>query len=283
VKKLLCLNVEILSAFEQTKPIFFHSIPMPALCSAFVTTSMLDSINGAQQLIEENNLVEVVYHTSDVNWFSSLDKIIYQTINSRLHVTKESIFYSGAFAPEKTPAFVSMRLPLSCITPTSHPPTKELNLSFLSTDTAKALIDEIENLEREMQIATDRYESLEGLSNAIEGLKTASIIAKSNKTNALAHEVSTELKLLIKATEVHETAVQEKCEILCKRILNVSVGDRIISVSHYKNKSLEIQVESVRYYNGTMYLDGPKVLKNGSLGKRSETAYINLVPEDEHQ
>ncbi len=35
--------------------------------------------------------------------------------------------------------------------------------------------------------------------------------------------------------------------------------------------------------DGTLYLDGPKVLKSGTLGKRNETVYITLVPDNEHQ
>lgn len=133
-----------------------------------------------------------------------------------------------------------------------------------------------------MQIAWERHESLEQLDSAIDGLKTASVIAKSSKTDALAHEVSAELKQLMQETEELEMAIEKKCETLCKRILGVSIGDRIITQIRLNNKNQEIQIESVRYYNGTMYLEGPKVLKRGSLGKRSESAFITLIPEDEH-
>jgi len=282
-KKLLCLNVELLKAFDETKRIYSFVIPAPTLCSTFVNASMIDSISDAQRLIAENDLVEVVLHTSDVNWFSSLDEMIYQTINSSLHVTKDYMYYSGAFAPEKLPVFVSTRLPLSCINPIGYPPTKELNLSLLSSDTAKALIAEIENLEREMKLAWDRQESLEGLGSTIDGLKTASLIAKNSKTDELADEVSAELKQLIKENEELEKTVEKKCVLLCKRIFGVSIGDRIITQSHYKNKNMEIQIASVRYYERTMYLDGPKVLKDGSLGKRSDSVYITLITDNEHQ
>lgn len=277
------MNVELLKAFDRTKAIYSYSIQSPNICSVFVTASMNEMINRALSLIEDNGLLEVVYDAPEVNWFSSLDERIYQSINSSLHINKDGIFYSGAFAPEKIPVFVSTRLPLSNIASDEHQLSKELNLSFLSTDIAKALIDEIENLDREMQIAWKRHESLEELDRAIDSLDSASVLANGSKTDALAYEVSVELKQLMQETELLEGEIEKKCETLCKRVLGIAIGDRVITQSHGTNNHQEIQVKSVRYYDGTLYLDGPKVLKSGTLGKRNETVYITLVPDNEHQ
>lgn len=282
-KKLLCLSVELLKAFDRQKSGYLYSVPSPNLCSVFVTASMNEVINDALRLIEDNGLLEVVYNAPEVNWFSSLDDRIYQSINSSLHINKESLFYSGAFSPDKTPVFVSTRLPLSVILSGAHQSSKVLNLSFLSSETAKALIAEILNLDREMQIAWKRHESLEALDTAIDSLDSASILANGSRTDVLAYEVSVELKLLMQETELLEVEIEKKCETLCKRVLDISLGDRVVTQHNYKNSAQEIQVASVRYYNGTLYLDGPKVLKSGALGKRSETAYIILVPDNEHQ
>lgn len=282
-KKLLCLNVELLKGFDRTKPVYSYSVPSPNLCSVFVTVSLIEAIDSARRLIEDHGLLEIVYSVPDVNWFSSLDDRVYQAINSSMHINKESLFYSGAFAPDTAPVFVSTRLSLSNIASGEHQPSKELNLSFLSTDTAKALIAEIENVDREMQISLKRQESLEELDTALDSLTSASILANISKTDALAYEVSVELKELMWETELLEREIQKKCETLCKRVLGIASGDHVITQNHYKNNPQEIQIEAVRYYDGVMYLDGPKVLKNGTLGKRSETAYITLVPNNEHQ
>lgn len=281
-RKLLCLNVELLQALDRAQRIYSFGTPTPKLCSAFVTSSLIKTIDNALALMEKNDLLEVTVHSKDVNWFSSLDDRIYQRINANLHITRDSIYYTGAFEPEKIPVFTSTRLPISSIAPPKQTQPKELNLSLLSSNAAKALIAEIENLDKEMQIAWERQESLEELNTAIESLKTASLIAASTKTNALAQEVSNELKQLINENESLESRIEKKCEILCKTILGVSVGDHILTQTHYKNKNQEIQIQSVRYYNNTIYLDGPKVLKSGLLGKRSESAHVTLVPDNEH-
>lgn len=280
-KKLLCLNVELLKAFDSSKRNYSFHVPFPALCSTFISTSLIDAIDTAQRLIDEHDLVEIVSQTTEVNWFSSLDQKIYQTINSALHVTKSSLYFSGAFAPQKEPVFVSKRLPLSCIEPTGITVTKELNLSLLKTDTAKTLIVEIENLDREMRLAWERQDSLETLDSALEELSTTSIIVNSDKTDLLAHEVGTEIKQLMKEAERLELTIEKKCEILCKRVLDLAVGDQIVTQLDYQNKSQEIRIESVRYYDGVLCLNGSKMLKNGASGKRTESAYIVLVPKDE--
>ena len=257
--------------------------PSPKLCSAFVTADLINAIDKAQSLISEHGLNEVSFRSNDVNWFSSLSERIYQEIRSNLHVTKDCIYYSGAFAPEKVPVFVSTRLPLSSINPDEKRAAKELNLAFLATDTAKALISEIENLDREMQLAWERLDSLEGLGSAIDGIKAASFTAPSEKTDELALQVGIEITQLEKETEKLEQLIDKKCELLCSRVLGISVGDLIITQTKFNNKNQQIQMESVRYHSGTLYLTGPKVLKNGSLGKRSESAYVTLVPDDEHK
>lgn len=282
-KKLLCLNVELLNAYNNAKSMYPFMLPSPKLCSAFVTADLINAIDKAQSLINEHDLNEVSFHSNDVNWFSSLSERIYQGIHSNLHVTKDCIYYSGAFAPEKTPVFVSTRLPLLSITPDEKRAVKELNLAFLATDTAKALISEIENIDREMQLAWERLDSLEELCSAIDGIKAASFTAPSEKTDELALQVNIEITQLEKETEKLEQLIEKKCELLCSRVLSISVGDRIITQTKLNNKNQEIQLESIRYYNGTLYLTGPKVLKNGSLGKRSESAYVTLVPDDEHK
>jgi hypothetical protein len=220
-------------------------------------------------LIEEYALVEIVSQTTGVNWFCSMDQKIYQTINSSLPVTKNSIYFSGAFEPQREPVFVSKHIPISCIDPMGKPASITLNLSLLGTDFAKALITEIKNW--------DRQDSLETLDSALDELNSASIIANGEKTELLAHELGVEVKLLMQETNRLELTIQKKCELLCKRVLSEAIGDQIVTQIGYQNKNQEIRIESVRYYDRVLYLDGPKILKNRALGKRTEPALITLI------
>ncbi|MEC7824789.1 MAG: hypothetical protein VYD12_09635 [Pseudomonadota bacterium] len=279
-KKLLCLNVELLKAYEHAKPVYGLRLPSPRLCSVLVTAKLIDIIDKAQVLIEEHGLEEVAFRTLDVNWFNSLNDLIFQEIRSCLHITKNSIYFTGAFAPENKPVFISTRLPLSAIDPCHHSST-ELNLSLLSSNRAQAIIDDIENLDREMKVAWERQESLESLGAAIVDLKPSSPVVLENKTDALASEINCEIRELEKTLVKLEYSVEEQCINLCKEVLGISVGDRIITQTRVDNKHLEIQISSIRYYDGTLFIDGIKVLKNGTLGKRTETAFVSLRSDDE--
>lgn len=279
-KKLLCLNVELLKAYEQARPVYALRLPSPRLCSILVTAELIDTIDKAQVLIEEHSLEEVAFLTLDVNWFNSLNDVIFQEIRSCLHITRNSIYFTGSFAPEKKPVFISTRLPLSAIDPNHHSST-ELNLSLLSSNRAQAIIDDIENLDREMKVAWERQESLESLGDAIVDLKPSSLVVRENKTDALALEINHEIRELDKTLVKLEHSVEEQCINLCKEVLGVSVGDRIVTQARVDSKHLEIQISSIRYYDGTLFIDGIKVLKNGSLGKRTETAFVSLRSDDE--
>lgn len=221
-KKLLCLNVELLKAYEQARPVYALRLPSPRLCSILVTAELIDTIDKAQVLIEEHSLEEVAFRTLDVNWFNSLNDVIFQEIRSCLHITKNSIYFTGAFAPENKPVFVSTRLPLSTIDPSHHSST-ELNLSLLSSNWAQAIIDDIENLDREMKVAWERQESLESLGDAIVDLKPSSLVVRGNKTDALALEINHEIRELEKTLVKLEHAVEEQCINLCKEVLGISV------------------------------------------------------------
>lgn len=282
MKRLLCLNVELLKAFDPLPRGYGFPIPSPTLCSTFVSASLTDAIASAQCLIDEHNLMEIVSQTTEVNWFSSLDQQIYQTINSSLHVTRNSIYFSGAFAPQKEPVFVSKRLPLTYLESNYKNKTNALNLSFLKSDTAKVMIAEIESFDRELTLAWERQDSLETLDTALNELNPASLIADSEKTDRLAHAVGIEIKQLIKASERLEVIIENKCELLCQRVLGVAVGDQIVTQTNNQNTTQCIQIEAIKYYNGTLYLNGPKRLKNGLLGKRAETVSIELLKRDEH-
>ncbi len=278
----MCLNVDLLKTFEPASARYSFLIPRPSLCSALVTSTLLKKIDEGLQLIELNGLIEVVYKIEDINWFSSLDDLIYQKINTNLHITNGAIYFSGAFAPEKLPVFVSKRLPLSSVMTRDFTKPKELNLSLLSSEAAIVLIQEIKQLEKELNIALDRQYSLDDLDNALNKLTSASVISESTSTSALAYEVSAEIKMLSIANEKLESYIDEKCKILCKQILGIGIGDYIVTQSHFQNNIIEIQITSARYHDGVIYLDGPKVLKSGELGKRTETASITLVNKDEH-
>ena len=281
-KKLLCLNVELLKAYEQARPIYTLRLPSPRLCSILVTAKLIDTIDKAQVLIEEHGLEEVAFRTLDVNWFNSLNDVIFQEIRSCLHITRNSIYFTGSFAPENKPVFVSTRLPLSAIEPCHHSST-ELNLSLLSSNRAQAIIDDIENLDREMKVAWERQESLESLGDAIVELKPSSLVVRGNKTDALALEINHEIRELEKTLVKLEYAVEQQCINLCIEVLGISVGDRIVTQARVDSKHLEIQISSIRYYDGTLFIDGIKVLKNGALGKRTETAFVYLRSDDERQ
>lgn len=281
-KKLLCLNVELLKAYEHARPAYVLGLPSPRLCSILVTDKLIDTIDKAHELIEEHGLEEVSLRTLDVNWFKSINDVIFQEIYSCLHITRNSIYFTGSFAPEKKPMFVSTRLPLSAMEPSHHSST-ELNLSLLSSNRAQAIIDDIENLDREMKVAWERQGSLESLGEAIADLKPSSLVVRENKTDALASEINREIRELEKTLVKLEHSVEEQCMNLCKEVLGVSVGDRIVTQTRIDSKHLEIQISSIRYYDGTLFIDGIKVLKNGALGKRTETAFVSLRSDDERQ
>jgi hypothetical protein len=64
------MNVEILNAFDPNKYRYYNRVPTPKLCSVFLTADLLNSVERAKRVVDENNLVEVALNVCDVDWFA---------------------------------------------------------------------------------------------------------------------------------------------------------------------------------------------------------------------
>ena len=93
--------------------------------------------------------------------------------------------------------------------------------------------------------------------------------------------LSLDILKLDSQAEKLEATLNNKCIELCTSVLGIKPGDRIYTRQYATDVKRQIILEQVRYYNGTLYLDGPKVLQNGSIGKRTETCCIELESTDE--
>jgi hypothetical protein len=256
-------------------------MPAPQLCSVFLTPELLNNIETALCVIEKNNLVEVALNVDDVNWFATIEEHFFQSITSQIHVQRDSIYFTGAFSPSTESLFQTKRVPLSSINEPLSFNNRTINLALLDSTIAKEKINEIEYLDKELTTSWERAESLENLKEACIGVKHSSISEDGTETDKMVRTLLAEIGQL----EHHIQKVEQKIEAasveLCKVVLDISIGDRLLTQSSSPNRNIEIVVELVSYYSGTLRIEGPKVLKNRQVGKRHEIAYVKIRNDNE--
>jgi len=278
-KKLLCLNVEELKCPDKSASYFSNYLPK--LCSVFITQTLFDNVNRAMSILSENDLLEIVLSVDYINWFIAVDKQIFQTVNSQLHVRSSHLYFSGAFAPQREPSFQTTWIPVNSIKTESKALSKIINNALLTSPVAKAAIAEIKYLDNEREVATNRQDSLEVLNNVMNSLPPASLFSNGRNSDDALQALFLESKQLEKHIDKLEDKINQCCLALCKSVLDIGIGDRLFTQTNYKNQNREIVVEAVTYYDGTIFVEGPKALQNNTLGKRNETVSIEIVTKHE--
>ena len=248
-QKLLCVSVDELTELRASHR--EHWVKSPTLCSALISEELLQDVEKGQAILSEHHINEVVITVQYLNWFYSLNKRVFQTVTSYLHVRQNEIYFSGALYPQTNAAFRSHCIPISEVTDQAIVPIK-LDYSLLDT-----------------------------LSNSLEAITPSPISDIENESDHHLRALSQDILRLDSQAEKLEATLNIKCIELCTSVLGIKPGDRIYTRQYASDVKRQIILEQVRYYNGTLYLDGPKVLQNGSIGKRTETCCIEVESADE--
>jgi hypothetical protein len=281
MNKLLCIDVEELKQFKEVERNYWDTVSSPKICAIFLTENLSKQISKYVALIDVNELDEVAVQETSLNWFHSLDKRSYYTIHARMHVGIDFVYFSGAFAPQKIPEFQSKRVPLNNFELNKEVSSKTVNTALLNSPQAIVIISEIERLSEEQSILWERQDSLSDLKASFDELRPASCLVESGENDGFSASLVNEIAALEKTSESLEGLLESKCWYLCKTILGLSINDRVVMISENNVKSCEILLKTVSYSDGELYLNGPKVLQSGAIGKRSEMVMITLVQANE--
>jgi hypothetical protein len=282
MNKLLCIHVEELRAFQTIERNYWDTSRCPQICAVLLNERFSLELNKCLKVLAENELDEVAVKVQYLNWFHSLNERIYHQISTKMHVTKSSVYFTGGYAPQDTPLFHSKRVPLQSALLNENVLAINVNTALLNQTKALTITMELERLHEELLILWERQDSLNDIREALENLKPSSNLVDSSANDSFSVSLVNEVLELDKNIELTEKALESKSWYLCKTILGLRAGDRISVIQGSESKPLEIMLETISYSDGNIYLQGSKILSSGSVGKRTETAVIKLLHENEH-
>jgi len=274
-KKLLCAKVEPLYAFTSSHREYW--IKQPTICSLYISKRFINDIHDVLEVIRLNKFTEVTIAVDYVTWHYSVNETVIQKVNASLHVEPKEIYFTGSIHPEKKASFKSSVVNIADILNT---PIQALEISGQQIDTieAKLLIKEIENLDKEYQAIYQRRDALEDIKITLERLPPPPVSI--NDISDQIQPLSQHIVAIENALEKIERKLVTECLELCRSVLGMEKGDSIWFQDHKMGRQ-SLVLDNVRFWDGTMFLDGSNILKNGVRGKRKETIALPLYNPNE--
>lgn len=276
-KRLLCAKVEPLYAFSSSYREFW--IKQPTICSLHISDRFINDIHDVLEVIRVNKFAEATIAIDYVTWHYSVNETVIQKINSSLHVEPKEIYFTGSIHPEKKASFKSSVVNIADILNTPIHPL-EINSQQIDTVEAKFLIKEIESLNNEYQTIYQRRDALEDIKTSLERLPPQPLSI--NDINDQIPPLSQHIVATEHALEKIEKKLVTKCLDLCKSVLGIEKGDSVWFQDDKMGRQ-SLVLNDVRFWDGTMFLDGSNILKSGARGKRKETISLQLYNPNERQ
>jgi len=267
---IICLGVNEL---YQDKDVQQPITTQPSLCFFEFTEELKDTIDKVKKLLFEQSFHEVTIQVFTVNWYFNLTNRYHHNVQSFLHISQESIYFSGILSPYKKEHFSTARININQLS-FNQIPIKEIDLNQLTIPLAIGLINKIQNLSK---LHLEQEELYYGIDPIITELREL------DKKTALDIHLDSESQLDFlnkKANEIYSKMEKIEGEVnllasqLVYQIFGIMKGDWISYVDPINDMLIQLQFEQCNVYNGILNITGPVVTKAGVLGKREQ--YINI-------
>jgi hypothetical protein len=273
-RQVLCLSV-----FRKNMPSGTNEMqwlyPTPKFALRIVTESLLKKIEQLRSVLVEQQLVSAACLDTEVSWFESVEQ------NSRLHaqavmnVSVDKVWFSGRVEPHSEDYFETQAIQLSDIFD-HEKSVKTMGFHQFNSPLAMPLIREIRKKSTESDALFRRYDAFEELSDSLNKITNIETDCLNTNLDSMCHELAQQIDKLKSADDKAE----KKLDILCLKLLNVvfgiTVGDRIDYLSSNSDRPISLVVRRASFYDSSLIVSGPKILKSGGVGKRDESIFIPL-------
>ena len=267
---IICLGVNELYQDKQAQS---PPTTLPTLCFFEFTQSLQDTIDNTRKLLFEQDLHEVTFKTSTVNWHFNLTNRYHHDIQSLIHIDAMFIRFSGMLRPYKSPHFSTATISINQLK-FNQIPINSINLDQLTTPLAKGLINKITQLSKQYSEQEELYYAIEPTLNHLRELdeKTAFYIhLDSDLQLGLLNKKGNEFYTKMETIEAEMNYLSEQ---VLHQIFGLKKGDWLSYIDASSGASTQLQFEQCRVYGTTLNIIGPGITKAGVIGKREQ--YINI-------
>lgn len=277
-RRLYCLGIKPIYAEPSEYGRQWQLLPMPSMCLCDFSPEITKLIVSLKNIVLENSLSELSKRTTLVTWFFEQTNRYHIDVPSFIHVSESYVYFSGCIPPYKQTYFQTHQIPLHEILE-GQKNFQAIDLARLSVPLAKSLLSEITAKSAEQERISNRYYALDEVFTALAKLDDEVIEPLNTSIADYTVSLSSEIAQLQKQDSCLELEIEELCKKLLYRIFGLSIGDWVISSVR---SPVQLQIQRVSFYQSSIILTGPIITKKGDVGKREETIYLDILPNDEH-
>jgi hypothetical protein len=249
--------------------------PTPKFALRIVTDPLIKKIEQLRDVLLEQQLVSVSCLDTEVSWFESVEQSSRLLAQAVLYVSVDKIWFSGRVKPHSEDYFETQAVLLADIFDNKSS-IKTIDFHQFNSPLAIPLIKEIRKKSAEYDSLYRRYDAFEELSDSLNKITDIETDCLNTNLDSMCHELAQQIDKLRSADDKAE----KHLDILCLKLLNIvfgiTVGDRIDYMSPNSDSPISLVIKSASFYDGSLIVSGPKILKSGDVGKRDESIFILL-------
>jgi hypothetical protein len=274
--QVICLAVQLLNKEQRNE---HYRLTLPTYCLVEFAEVLINEVNKARKLLEENNLYEVIVKTAEVNWFYGLTNRYHHSMTSYLHVTSTKIAFSGQLPPNKEPHFITAYINIDDIALPERT-IKSVILDKKRVPLVLSLIRELEAKQEAFENTSDLYWKLENIVSPIRDLDDKCTNVLTTGCDELLSNLNEESNTLSVQIERLELEIEQIVLRVIKRIFGVVYGDLITHIDT-KNRTASLRFEHAYYYDKEITFSGTGITKQGKIGKRHQSFSIKIMADRE--
>lgn len=254
---------------------------LPLFCQVIFDEKLVNEIQNCRELLVTHGLSTVSKRCQSVTCFFEITESFHPEVSLDLHVTEQSLYFTGFIRPHEKPYFQSVSIPISVAIDSSKE-LKRVTLPQKEQHDQSALIRLIETKTEQLHLLWDAINELDALKTQLVKVNTVGV----DLSAADFLDYQEKLQGNIACKELQTNDLQIEIDDLCKQLLwryfSILPGDWIYSYEGRANRApSQLIYESASYQDGAVFVTGQNITQKGEKGKRVDSIVIRLK-NDEH-
>lgn len=277
----LCLQVRPLyqDEFESRQGMTMHYKPL--FCRVLLSKALLDAFSHVRELLDSHKLLDASVAVQDIVWFFDHTQRYHMEIASTLHVTANTVYFTGRLPGQQSAFFRSSSVLHHDLIGPPHA-LKPILPTALNGERAQSLISQIKANEILLHETYEAQSSKDALFEALSDVHSKPVLHDPEAMTSMLTTLSEQEALLTQRVSELEDEIQRLSTLLLRDCLGVSLGDWIYcDTGAYLGRPIKLVINRVDYYQGRLQLSGTLITKKNERGKREECIVLE-ISADEH-
>lgn len=254
---------------------------LPLFCQVSFDDKLVNEIQICRELLVTYGLSTVSKRCQSVTCFFEITESFHPDVSLDLHVTEQSLYFTGFIRPYEKPYFQTVSIPISVAIDSSKE-LKRITLPQKEQQDQSALIRLIDTKTDQLNLLLDAIHELDALKNQLVKVNRVGCDLSTADFFDYHEKIQGNIACKELQTDDLQTEIDDLCKQLLWRYFSILPGDWIYSYEGRVNRApSQLIYESASYQSGAVFVTGQNITQKGEVGKRVDSIVIRLK-NDEH-